>query len=166
MFRRLHTRTEWDNLFCCGESTVLGTGTPTVTTSGLSAANAVLKKLEQEPFVYREGMKNYVRIVDKPFTVDKLFEMHDERQKAVMNLAMHCRFCEFPSCTKLKSTDVRGIMRRVAASNFSGARKCWNKVPVDAASLTQFEVDCVWANEGEKAVEISQVIAYLNEVNE
>ena len=40
MFRRLHTRTEWDNLYCCGESTVMGTGTPTVTTSGLSAANA------------------------------------------------------------------------------------------------------------------------------
>ncbi|MEI6101952.1 MAG: NAD(P)/FAD-dependent oxidoreductase, partial [Eubacteriales bacterium] len=26
MFKRLHTRTEWDTLFCCGESTVMGTG--------------------------------------------------------------------------------------------------------------------------------------------
>ncbi|MCK7479101.1 MAG: hypothetical protein M0C28_18350 [Candidatus Moduliflexus flocculans] len=34
MFRRQHTADEWDNLFCCGESTVLGTGTPAVTTSG------------------------------------------------------------------------------------------------------------------------------------
>ncbi|MDD5701396.1 MAG: NAD(P)/FAD-dependent oxidoreductase [Dehalococcoidales bacterium] len=44
MFKRLHTRTIWKNLFCCGESTIMGTGTPTVTTTGLSAANAVLKK--------------------------------------------------------------------------------------------------------------------------
>ncbi|NCU27785.1 FAD-dependent oxidoreductase, partial [Candidatus Nomurabacteria bacterium] len=45
MFKRLKTRTEWDNIFCCGESTVMGTGTPTVTTSGLTAANVLLKKL-------------------------------------------------------------------------------------------------------------------------
>ncbi|NMD27015.1 MAG: FAD-dependent oxidoreductase, partial [Chloroflexi bacterium] len=31
ILKRLHTRTEWDNLFCCGESTVQGTGTPSVT---------------------------------------------------------------------------------------------------------------------------------------
>ena len=35
MFKRLRGRTEWDNLFCCGKSIVMGTGTPTVTTSGL-----------------------------------------------------------------------------------------------------------------------------------
>ncbi|NLT14825.1 MAG: NAD(P)-binding protein, partial [Clostridiales bacterium] len=130
MFRRLHTRTEWDNLFCCGESTVMGTGTPTVTTSGLSAANALLKKLGKEPYTYRKGMQNYVRIVDKPFTADRLFEAYDEPARAVMCEAMRCRLCEHPSCTKGEPTDVRGIMRRVVAGNFAGARKCWLKAPV------------------------------------
>jgi prolycopene isomerase len=120
MFRRLHTRTEWDNLFCCGESTVMGTGTPTVTTSGLSAANALLKKLGQEPFVYRQGMKNYVRIVDKPFTSDRLFVGYDETTRDVMRQAMRCRLCEHPSCCLGKKTDIRGIMRRMAVGNFMG----------------------------------------------
>ncbi|NMB67257.1 MAG: NAD(P)-binding protein [Chloroflexi bacterium] len=163
LFRRQHIRTDWDNLFCCGESTVMGTGTPTVTTSGLAAANALLKKLGKQPFMYRPGMKNYVRIVEKPFTADRLFEGSGEREKTVMRMAMRCRFCEFPSCTRLKSTDVRGIMRRVAAGNFAGARKCWEQRPVDEAALVQFESDCICGREGGRAVEIRQVIAYLNE---
>jgi prolycopene isomerase len=74
MFRRLHTRTEWDNLFCCGESTVMGTGTPAVTTSGLTAANVLLKKIGRKPYVYQRDMKNYVRIIAKPFTRDRMYE--------------------------------------------------------------------------------------------
>lgn len=163
LFRRQHIRTDWDNLFCCGESTVMGTGTPTVTTSGLSAANALLKKLGMEPYVYRAGMKNYVRIVEKPFTADRLFEGCGERERAVMRMAMRCRFCEFPSCTRLISTDVRGIMRRVAVGNFAGARKRWQLCPVDEAALAQFEANCICAREEGRAVEIRQVIAYLNE---
>ena len=92
MFKRLKTRTEWDNLFCCGESTVMGTGTPTVTTSGLTAANVLLKKLGKEPFVYQSGMKNFVRMVEKPFTSEMLYENYDENEKNVMREAMRCRF--------------------------------------------------------------------------
>jgi prolycopene isomerase len=165
MFKRQHIRTDWDNLFCCGESTVMGTGTPTVTTSGLTAANMVLKKLGKEPFVFRQGMKNYVRIVDKPFTADKLFEGSNETEVAVMRSAMRCRFCEQPTCTGEKPTDIRGIMRRAAVGNFVGATKSWDKAPVDAAALAQFEQNCICTNEEGRAVEISKVIAYLSEVN-
>ena len=118
MFKRLKTRTEWDNLFCCGESTVMGTGTPTVTTSGLTAANVLLKKLGKEPFVYQSGMKNFVRMVEKPFTAEMLYENYDENEKNVMREAMRCRLCEHPSCTKGNNTDIRGIMRRIAVGNF------------------------------------------------
>lgn len=165
MFRRLHTRTEWDNLFCCGESTVMGTGTPTVTTSGLSAANALLKKLGKEPYTYRKGMQNYVRIVDKPFTTDRLFEAYDEPARAVMCEAMRCRLCEHPSCTKGEPTDVRGIMRRVVAGNFAGARKCWLKAPVRPDVLAQYENDCIYAGEEGYSVDIRKVVAYIEEVN-
>jgi prolycopene isomerase len=84
MLNRLHTRSEWDNLFCCGESTVMGTGTPTVTTSGIAAANAVLKKLKLKPFKYQANMKNYVRIVDKPFRAESLYHGYPEEMRAVM----------------------------------------------------------------------------------
>jgi len=165
MFHRLHIRTEWDNLFCCGESTVMGTGTPSVTTSGLSAANAVLKKVGKEPYVYREGMKNYIRIVEKPFTADRLFETFSEPEREVMRLAMRCRFCEFPACTKKKATDIRGIMRRVAVGNFSGARKAWDQCPVDDDILNQFEENCICSIQDGHSVEIKRVIAYITEVD-
>ncbi len=163
MFRRLHTRTEWDNLYCCGESTVMGTGTPTVTTSGLAAANALLKKLGKESYVYREGMKNYVRIVDRPFTADRLFETYDEPARAVMNEAMRCRLCEHPTCTL--ETDIRGIMRRAAAGNFTGAKKCWLKHAVDFKTLEKYETQCICAAEKGRAVEIRKVLNYISEVN-
>ena len=35
MLLRQPIRTRWDNLFVCGDSTTMGTGTPTVTTSGI-----------------------------------------------------------------------------------------------------------------------------------
>ncbi len=164
MLKRLHTRTQWDTLFCCGESTVMGTGTPTVTTEGLSAANAILKKVGKEPFVFREGMQNYVRIVPKPFTKDQLYADYDERERQVMLKAMRCRLCEQPTCIKNRSVDVRGIMRRVAVGNFFGAKKCWLKAPVDQEKLVQFESNCIWNLEGEEPVQITEVLSYLDEV--
>lgn len=163
MFRRLHTRTEWDNLFCCGESTVMGTGTPTVTTSGLSAANAVLKKHGKEPYIHKKDMKNYVSIVDKPFTADRLNRGYDETTRVIMGKAMRCRLCEHPTCTT--EVDVRGIMRRVAVGNFKGSRKCWLRNPVDSDSLKKYEMNCICAMENKDAVEIQAVVAFLNEVD-
>ncbi len=163
MFRRLHTRTEWDNLYCCGESTVMGTGTPTVTTSGLSAANALLKKLEKEPYTYRRGMKNYVRIVEKPYAADRLYEEYDEPTRSVMRKAIGCRLCEHPTCSV--QTDVRGIMRRVAVGNFAGAKKCWLKHPADARALKQYEADCMRAMEDGHGVEVAEVIEFLSRMS-
>ncbi len=163
MFHRLHTRTEWDNLFCCGESTVMGTGTPTVTTSGLSAANALLKKFGKEPFVYREGMKNYIRLVGIPFTTDKLFETHSEEERNVMKNALRCRLCEHPTCAKRGATDIRGIMRRAAVGNFVGAVKCWLKDPVDMVTLESYENNCIYALENKPAVPIREIVSYITE---
>ena len=165
MFKRQHTRTDWDNLFCCGESTVMGTGTPTVTTSGLSAANALLKKLGLEPFVYRPNMPNYVRMVKKPFTADKLFESYPETERGIMREAMRCRLCEQPGCTAGAASDVRGIMRRVVAGNFVGAKKCWLKAPAGAAAIEKFESACICALEHEGSVQIAKVLEFLSEVD-
>jgi prolycopene isomerase len=72
--------------------------------------------------------------------------------------AMRCRFCEHPSCTRGEGTDIRGVMRRVAVGNFVGARKCWQKAEVNAATLAEFESRCIWNREGKEAVQIRQVI--------
>ena len=159
MFRRLHTRTEWDNLFCCGESTVMGTGTPTVTTSGLSAANALLKKLKKELYAYQEDMKNFVSIVDKPFTSDKLYEGYDDEACAVMQEALRCRLCEHPTCTEEK--DIRGIMRRVAVGNFTGAEKCWKRNEANHNTIEKYEKACICGKDSREPVNIRKVIDFL-----
>lgn len=166
MFHRLHTRTEWDNLFCCGESTVMGTGTPSVTTSGLSAANAVLKKLGKEPFFYCSGKKNYVNLIEKPYTADRLFESYPGPVRRVMKLAMNCRLCEHPSCTGGTGSDIRGIMRRVMVGNFKGARKRWQQEPCDLAKLEKYKANCILAREGGSPVPIREVIELINKVGQ
>lgn len=165
MFRRQHIRTAWDNLFCCGESTVMGTGTPTVTTSGLTAANVLLKKIGKEPFVFRKGMTNYVRLVDKPFTTEKIYDTYGPPEQAVMRQALRCRFCEHPSCTKGDPADIRGIMRRVAVGNFVGAKMRWLKAPVDDLELKNYESNCICAIQEGDPVAIGQVIRFLDEVS-
>ncbi|WP_312653534.1 FAD-dependent oxidoreductase [Proteiniclasticum sp.] len=164
MFKRLLTRTEWDNFFCCGESTVMGTGTPTVTTSGLTAANVVLKKLGKEPFVFQKNMKNYVRIVGKPFTEDRLFEGYDEKTKSMMHEAMRCRYCEHPGCTRGKGADIRGIMRRASVGNFIGAWKSWSLQPAEPEELINYESRCILAHDQGGPVRIKDVITQLEEV--
>jgi prolycopene isomerase len=165
MFKRLHTRTEWDNLFCCGESTVMGTGTPTVTTSGLSAANAILKKYGLDPFVYQKNQKNYVRQLPVPFAAGQLYADEPEPRRSIMRAAMRCRFCEHPSCCGQSGVDIPGILRRVAVGNFAGAIKRLNECPVEKKQLTDYETRCVRALEGGTAVEISRVICALLEGN-
>ncbi len=163
MFRRQHTRTDWDNLFCCGESTVMGTGTPTVTTSGLSAANAVLKKRGLEPFVYQKDQKNFVRVVERPFTSERLYESAPEPQKTILQQAMRCRFCEHPTCCAGSGTDIPGVMRRVAVGNFVGAKKRYLEHPANERALNQFEEDCILSAEGGDSVVIRNIILWLTE---
>jgi len=165
ILHRLHTRSEWDNLFCCGESTVMGTGTPTVTTSGISAANAVLKKLKLEPFTYQPNMKNYVRIVDKPFTKEGLYDGYPEEMRVIMLKASRCQYCEQPQCATDTDYDIRGIMRRVTVGNFTGARKIAGQFlsagELNRAALAQCEQRCVLNTDGGSPVEIRTVIGYI-----
>jgi len=165
MLKRLHTRTEWDNLFCCGESTVMGTGTPSVTTSGISAANAVLKKRGLQPFKYRPGMPNFVRIVEKPFTQSQLYADYPEAQQAVMRAAFRCQFCEAPTCSPENALNFRGMLRRVSVGNFVGARKVAEEITarINAAPemLREAEDNCVLNKLRGEPVEIRAVLAFL-----
>jgi len=165
MLHRLHTRSEWDNLFCCGESTVMGTGTPTVTTSGISAANAVLKKLNLETFKYKPDMKNYVRVVAKPFRAESLYEGYTEEIRAIMREAFRCQYCENPQCSTNTAWNIRGITRRVAVGNFTGAeklaRQCLAVEGLSKTSLAECEKRCVLNEDVGSSVRIQKVINYI-----
>ncbi len=123
MFHRLHTRTEWKNLYCCGESTVMGSGTPAVTVSGISAANAVLKSKKKKQFYFDPFLKNVVRILPHPVQPNDLNRDFSPYARELVRLAGECQFCENPPCMADCPTDIRGIMRRAAVGNFTGARK-------------------------------------------
>lgn len=102
-------------------------GTPAVTVSGPSAANAVKKKIGKEAFVYKKDMKNYVKYLEKPVTKNMLYATYIKEEKDIMHKALSCRLCEQPTCTRPTTMDVRGIMRRVAVGNYKGAYKAWLK---------------------------------------
>ncbi len=167
LFKRLHIRTEWDNVYCCGESTVMGTGTPTVTTSGLSAANALLKKLGKELYSFEPNRPNVVRILHHPVRKEDLFQGASEDMKAIMHEANRCRFCEHPSCAGIKEADIRGIMRRVAVGNFIGAKKAYLKHVVNQETLKRYQNRCIHNKEQHLGIDIPSIISYiLNEVKQ
>ena len=165
VLHRLHTRSEWDNLFCCGESTVMGTGTPAVTTSGISAANAVLKKRGLGTYEYQSDMKNYVTIVDRPFEAKDLYRGYSAEQGKIMRKASRCQFCVKPDCSAGDDIDIRGIMRRITVGNFTGARKLLERHlllhPAESLPLPDYEARCVMKQEDGSPVEIGTVLGYL-----
>lgn len=171
MFKRLHTRSEWENLFCCGESTVMGTGTPTVTTSGISAANAVLKKRGLAPYVYQPERQNMVRIVARPVTAENLYQDVPEELREVMQKAARCHYCEQPSCSAGMTLDIRGIMRRVTVGNLVGARKCLlsyrrehrRDLKAEQQTLSLCQSRCILNSQSGQPVDIQGVIDHLTD---
>lgn len=165
LFLRLHTKSEWSTLFYCGESTVMGTGTPTVTTSGISAANAILRRRGLEPFTNKTTRKRQVRLVDKPFAKTELYRDYPEETRSVMLKAARCQFCEHPSCSAGTTLDVRGMMRRVSVGNFKGASKIARQIrkEVDGQqiSLENCKDRCILKTKTGNPAEIPEVVEYL-----
>lgn len=155
MFKRQHIRTAWPTLFCCGESTMMGTGTPSVTTSGIAAANAVLSQRGLKPFVYDSSRKEYVHLVQAPFTGDQLYASVEPDQRAIVQAARRCQLCEHPSCSQGTDLDVRGIMRRVMVGNFAGAKR--KLAESSCKNPSNLEPDCI----REESVAIGKVCRYL-----
>ena len=165
MLRRLHTKSEWPGLYYCGESTVMGTGTPTVTTSGLAAANAILKKQGLAPFVYRPGMPQYVTQLAPPFRRQDLYAGLPAAQREIQLAALCCRYCEVPVCTG--ALDVPGIMRRVAVGNFTGAARlvsqCETHTALTADFLAVCQQQCIRNRQHKQPVEIAKVVNYVKQ---
>ncbi len=159
MFKRQHISTRWDSLFCCGESTVMGTGTPTVTVSGISAANAILKRRKMQPYLYEKEQKQFVNQIDPPYTREQLFGDMRFTENKIKAKASHCLFCEDPHCSK--ELDIRGIMRRVMVGNVVGAKRLVEKQDATGEILQTCEKLCIQNEQTGKPVPIREVVAYL-----
>jgi prolycopene isomerase len=167
MFNRLHVKSDWDCLFCCGESCTMGTGSPAVTVSGISAANAVLRKYGKEQFLNRKISKNYVNLIDKPVTINKLHTGNSADEREIILLASECLFCEKPPCMIKFGLDIRGIMRRLAVGNFYGSVKIIKKYSKDNSissdDIRSSENNCIRLKETGKAVQIEKILRFLIE---
>ncbi|MGE4584963.1 MAG: FAD-dependent oxidoreductase [Sphaerochaeta sp.] len=156
MFKRLHIRTEWDTLFCCGESTIMGTGTPTVTTSGIAAANAVLKARGLETFTYDPKRAEYVHLFSPPYTYEQLYRDSEGERKTVQQAARQCLLCEHPACCAGTDWDVPAIMRRVMVGNWVGAQRLV-RIPT-VQTYQEMEAHCI----GKTPVSIGRICRYLS----
>ena len=131
LMNRPHARTKWENLFMCGESTVMGTGSPSVTISGVSAANMVLRRLGKEEYIWRRGMKDYVkeyRASELPHLKSlnhiSANDLEDKKYLKLHDDASLCQWCEVAPCLPVCPTefDIRGILRRIEVGNYKGAQ--------------------------------------------
>jgi prolycopene isomerase len=130
LMNRPHAKTKWENLFMCGESTVMGTGSPSVTISGVSAANMVLRRLGKKEYIWRKDMKDYVkeyRASDLPHlkTLSHISpnSLEDERFNKLHDDASLCQWCEEAPCLDVcpANYDIRGLLRRIEVGNYTGA---------------------------------------------
>lgn len=163
MFRRLHIKSEFAGLYYCGESTIMGTGTPTVTVSGISAANAILKDFGMEEFKYKEGMRDYV-FEHAPGQAAKPEGELQECKDELARFSGRCEYCEHPACMAGIGLDIRGINRRLTVGNVYGAAKIAMACAADEAELKAAEGRCVLGRRGEP-VAIRKIIGILREMD-
>lgn len=118
LMKRQTAATFLPGLYMCGESTVMGTGTPAVTISGISAADLVLRELGLPEYRNHPFKSQRVRIIPR-----------GERGNPVADKAFaasaSCQWCEAEPCRRAcpVGIDVMGIMRRLEANNILGARR-------------------------------------------
>lgn len=135
LLKRPHAQTSIENLFMCGESTVMGTGTPAVVVSGISAADIILRK-EGLPELRYDAKLNYVK------RIEKVTEPYPKSE--LQKLSSLCEWCEVDSCriSCPYSIDVRGILRRLYVENKLGAKKLLKEDSSGKFSCLKCEKQC------------------------
>jgi len=123
MMKRLKARSDWKNLYLCGDSTVMGLGVLPATVSGVGAANMVLRdfhKLEYKPRRFSRQYVNFVRGKSWVPVPDPSESISDE---SAARLARECQYCEDPGCTRAcpAGIDVLEFLRKIEVGNYAGA---------------------------------------------
>jgi prolycopene isomerase len=96
----------------------MGTGTPAVTISGISAADVVLRDRGLPEYRWHPGQKNLVTVREGPVPRRPV-------PTSAPGTASLCQWCEVPACriSCPSRIDIRGILRRMEMENFDGARR-------------------------------------------
>jgi len=125
MLKRLHARSEWKNLYFCGDSTVMGTGAPATVVSGVGAANVILRELHKPEFDAHPISKQYIHFVDTPYRRSEYLPGTSVSQENAFLAAAKCQGCEEPECVKgcPAGIDIPGFLRRMEAKNYIGAAR-------------------------------------------
>ena len=125
MMKRLKARSDWKNLYLVGDSTVMGLGVLPATTSGVGAANMILKDLGFKEYTPRRFPRQFIRFVEgKPWTPapDRSEPITED---LAMRVARDCDHCEEAGCIRAcpAGIDLVGFHRRVESGNFAGAAR-------------------------------------------
>lgn len=125
MLRRLHARSEWQNLYVCGDSTVMATGAPATVVSGVGAANRVLRDLRKPEYDARKFPRQYVEFVETPYSRRAVDAAEPVAAGNAALLAAECQGCQDPACVRdcPAGIDIPGVLRRMEAGNFTGAAR-------------------------------------------
>jgi prolycopene isomerase len=125
MLKRLHARSEWKNLFICGDSTVMATGAPATAVSGVGAANLVLRDLHLPEYDSRPFPEQFIHFVNLPYSRPILNPGEKITSANAWLAAAECQWCEEPDCVQgcPAGIDIPGFLRRMEAGNYEGAAR-------------------------------------------
>jgi len=125
MLNRLHAKSEWKNLYFCGDSTVMATGAPATVVSGVGAANVILRDLHKQEYDSRKFPKQYVNLVEPPYRRPDYHPSDEITEKNGWIAASQCQGCLEPECVKgcPAGIDIPGFLRRMEAKNYAGAAR-------------------------------------------
>ncbi len=175
LLRRHHASTCWENLFICGEGTVMGTGSSAVTISGISAANRVLRRRRMKIFSHEHPKESAVHIVRAqdliPYTSeegDLLIRpnmISNKRELMLHDIATSCQWCTDDTCRSRcpYHLDIRGVLRRLECGNTLGAKRLIGdqEDPPCFACSSPCEDQCLHTLIDGKSVRIADAIRLL-----
>ncbi len=160
LMMRPSARTKWPGFYMAGESTVMGTGTPAVTVSGISAANIILRNYGMEEFVAPKDGFNHemVNIIPRG-------SRGNVPNTEAGRLASECLWCEHAPCMEAcpAGIDIRGVMRRLECENTVGAARRIRETDKSfpscfGCSEKPCEKACTRFIERKKSLEISRIM--------
>jgi len=129
-FARLKARSEWENLYCAGDSTSMGEGVVATCVSGIGAANQILRDMRLPEFKPRPYARQYVRIVQGSPWTETPHRSEPIVETSAMRIARDCQHCDQPECKKACPARIETchFARRIEAGNFAGAARALREV--------------------------------------